>query len=64
MVESHAGFAPLLAHPEIQHKKPHFQCNLYQECGFLYLSLQCSSRTLGWYRASHSTCPRLVPDTA
>eukprot|EP00961_Rhodomonas_salina_P253184 3421691-Rhodomonas_salina.1 len=26
--------------PEIQHKKPHFQDNLYHECGFLYLISQ------------------------
>eukprot|EP00961_Rhodomonas_salina_P173010 2332883-Rhodomonas_salina.4 len=24
-------------HPEIQDKKPQFQHNMYQECGFLYL---------------------------
>eukprot|EP00961_Rhodomonas_salina_P017124 230284-Rhodomonas_salina.1 len=28
-------------HPEIHYKKPHFQYTLYQDCGFLYLSLQC-----------------------
>eukprot|EP00961_Rhodomonas_salina_P162062 2183118-Rhodomonas_salina.4 len=27
----------LLVHPEFQHKKPQFQYNSYQECGFLYL---------------------------
>eukprot|EP00961_Rhodomonas_salina_P146007 1965219-Rhodomonas_salina.1 len=32
---------PRTLHPETQYKKPRFQCNLYQECGFLYVSLQC-----------------------
>eukprot|EP00961_Rhodomonas_salina_P135191 1818780-Rhodomonas_salina.4 len=35
------------AHPEIKHKKPHFQYQLYQECGFLYLSLQCTELAYG-----------------
>eukprot|EP00961_Rhodomonas_salina_P070342 944451-Rhodomonas_salina.1 len=29
-------------HPEIQHKKPQLQYNLYQECGFLRLISGCS----------------------
>eukprot|EP00961_Rhodomonas_salina_P205320 2771821-Rhodomonas_salina.4 len=28
-------------HPEIKYKKPHFQYNLHQECGFLYLISGC-----------------------
>eukprot|EP00961_Rhodomonas_salina_P068558 920205-Rhodomonas_salina.2 len=42
-----AGVAPLSSSgpiwglrsrtPETRHKKPQCQCNLYQECGFLYL---------------------------
>eukprot|EP00961_Rhodomonas_salina_P034086 458559-Rhodomonas_salina.1 len=31
-------------HPEIQNKKPQFQYNLYQKCGFLYLISQCTAR--------------------
>lgn len=27
-----------ILHPEIQYKKPHSPCNLYQERGFLFLS--------------------------
>eukprot|EP00961_Rhodomonas_salina_P151713 2041918-Rhodomonas_salina.1 len=30
-------------HSQVQHKKPHFQYKLYQECGFLYWCLQRSS---------------------
>eukprot|EP00961_Rhodomonas_salina_P301796 3940616-Rhodomonas_salina.1 len=37
--------------PKVKHKKPHFQCELYQECGFLKLSLQCR---LSQYRTSRS----------
>eukprot|EP00961_Rhodomonas_salina_P118553 1596085-Rhodomonas_salina.3 len=28
--------------PKIKDQKPHFRCNLYHECGLLYLSLQCN----------------------
>eukprot|EP00961_Rhodomonas_salina_P302787 3940978-Rhodomonas_salina.3 len=38
-------------HPEMQYKKPHFQYNLYQECGFLSLILQRSV-----LRARAATC--------
>eukprot|EP00961_Rhodomonas_salina_P150037 2020263-Rhodomonas_salina.1 len=34
-------------HLEIQHKKPHFQHKLYQECGFLYWISGRSSSTSG-----------------
>eukprot|EP00961_Rhodomonas_salina_P302055 3940708-Rhodomonas_salina.1 len=30
-------------HPEMQYKKPRFQYNLYQECGFLHLISYCNS---------------------
>eukprot|EP00961_Rhodomonas_salina_P128947 1737465-Rhodomonas_salina.4 len=39
----------LAIHCEIEHKKQHFQDKLYQECGFLLSSLQCThSDTGGW----------------
>eukprot|EP00961_Rhodomonas_salina_P288425 3897779-Rhodomonas_salina.2 len=31
-------------YPEIKYKKPHFQYNLYQECGFLCLISHCTCR--------------------
>eukprot|EP00961_Rhodomonas_salina_P150535 2027449-Rhodomonas_salina.3 len=48
-------------HPEIQCKKPHLQCKLYQECGFLCLisggrlqskpeRASAESCSLGWHR--------------
>eukprot|EP00961_Rhodomonas_salina_P290726 3928491-Rhodomonas_salina.1 len=37
--------------PEVQDKKPHFQYNLHQGCGSLYLSVQC---TLRQCRTMHS----------
>eukprot|EP00961_Rhodomonas_salina_P226307 3059539-Rhodomonas_salina.1 len=36
------GGAQLHLHPGIQYKKPHFQYNLYQECGFLSWISGCS----------------------
>eukprot|EP00961_Rhodomonas_salina_P187185 2527461-Rhodomonas_salina.2 len=38
-----AEVSPTL-HPEIQYKKPHFQYNLYQDCGFLYWISECTVR--------------------
>eukprot|EP00961_Rhodomonas_salina_P259638 3508352-Rhodomonas_salina.1 len=40
---SQPGSALLVLHLEIKYKKPHFQYNLYQDCGFLHLISQCSS---------------------
>eukprot|EP00961_Rhodomonas_salina_P036988 497401-Rhodomonas_salina.1 len=37
---AHCWAAVARVHPEIQHKKPHCQYSLYQECGFLY-SISC-----------------------
>eukprot|EP00961_Rhodomonas_salina_P238575 3224545-Rhodomonas_salina.1 len=36
------GYYAIGLHHEIRCKKPHMQYNLYQECGFLYLILQCT----------------------
>eukprot|EP00961_Rhodomonas_salina_P149818 2017020-Rhodomonas_salina.1 len=42
VLPSRSGMLPL--HPETKYKKLHFQYNLYQECGFLYLRMQYTSR--------------------
>eukprot|EP00961_Rhodomonas_salina_P113644 1528702-Rhodomonas_salina.1 len=35
-------------HSKIKYEKPHLQHNLYQECGFLYLSVQCAQADISY----------------
>eukprot|EP00961_Rhodomonas_salina_P166398 2242310-Rhodomonas_salina.1 len=43
-------------HPEIKCKKPHFQHTLYQECGFLFLSLQCTPAICSVWNSHRVSC--------
>eukprot|EP00961_Rhodomonas_salina_P021934 295364-Rhodomonas_salina.1 len=38
--------AVLCCRCEIKYKKPRFQCNSYQECGFVYLISQCTHASI------------------
>eukprot|EP00961_Rhodomonas_salina_P055446 745223-Rhodomonas_salina.2 len=46
------------SHPEIKHRKPHFQYTLYSECGFLYVRFRAvwSSRCPVLRQAMLRTC--------
>eukprot|EP00961_Rhodomonas_salina_P132761 1787392-Rhodomonas_salina.1 len=45
---------PIALHPEIEYKKPHFQYNLYQGCGFLHSISNCTRLPVcdAWYSRS------------
>eukprot|EP00961_Rhodomonas_salina_P046705 626758-Rhodomonas_salina.2 len=45
---------------KIKFKKSHFQYKLYEECGFLYLRLQCSRHTRSQYSTASSTVPDML----